>query len=151
MKLLTTILFFSIFFISCERKNENPYALNASELDSLIAISTNKNKTKNERLQKALLASEIIQKNNALVISADYYYELADSFLQLGETEKCLELLQKLYQKSTLLKDNEGIQNASYSIATVYNKETKYDSAYYYFTKSEKVLLKKKMRIYWEM
>ena len=69
---------------------------------------------------------------------------MADSFLQLGETEKCLELLQKLYQKSTLLKDNEGIQNASYSIATVYNKETKYDSAYYYFTKSEKVLLKKK-------
>jgi len=144
LKLLTTILIFSIFFISCERKNENSYALNASRLDSLINTSTNKSKTKNERLQKALLASEIIQKNDTLVTSADYYYELADSFLQLGQTEKCLELLQKLYQKATLFKDNEGIQNASYSIATVYNKETKYDSAYYYFTKSEKVLLKKK-------
>lgn len=143
MKLFTTILIFSIFFIGCERKNENSYASNASKLDSLISTSTYKNKTKEERLEKALLASEIIQKNNTLVMSADYYYELADSFLQLGESEKCLDLLQKLYQKSILLKDNEGIQNASYSIAIVYNKETKYDSAYYYFTKSEKVLLKK--------
>jgi signal transduction histidine kinase len=144
LKLFTTILIFSIFFIGCERKNENSYASNASKLDSLISTSTYKNKTKEERLEKALLASEIIQKNDTLVMSADYYFELADSFLQLGESEKCLHLLQKLYRKSTLLKDNEGIQNASYSIATVYNKETKYDSAYYYFTKSEKVLLKKK-------
>jgi signal transduction histidine kinase/tetratricopeptide (TPR) repeat protein len=144
LKLFTTILIFSIFFIGCERKNENSYASNASKLDSLISTSTDKNKTKEERLKKALLASEIIQKNDTLLMSADYYFELADSFLQLGESEKCLHLLQKLYRKSTLLKDNEGIQNASYSIAIVYNKETKYDSAYYYFTKSEKVLLKKK-------
>ena len=27
---------------------------------------------------------------------AEYYFELADSFLQLGESEKCLYLLQKL-------------------------------------------------------
>jgi signal transduction histidine kinase/tetratricopeptide (TPR) repeat protein len=144
LKLFTTILIFSIFFIGCERKNENSYASNASKLDSLISTSTDKNKTKEERLKKALLASEIIQKNDTLLMSADYYFELADSFLQLGESEKCLHLLQKLYRKSTLLKDNEGIQNASYSIAIVYNKETKYDSAYYYFTKSEKVLFKKK-------
>lgn len=144
LKLFTTILIFSIFFIGCERKNENSYASNASKLDSLISTSTNKNKTKEERLEKALLASEIIQKNDTLVMSADYYFELADSFLQLGEDHKCLYLLQKLYRKSILLKDNEGIQNTSYSIAIVYNKETKYDSAYYYFTKSEKVLLKKK-------
>jgi len=137
-------LIFSIFFIGCERKNENSYALNPNKLDSLISTSTDKNKTKEERLEKALLASEIIQKNDTLVMSADYYFELADSFLQLGESEKCIHLLQKLYRKSTLLKDNVGIQNSSYSIATVYNKETKYDSAYYYFTKSEKVLLKKK-------
>ena len=144
MKLFTTIFILSIFFISCERKNENSYASNANKLTSLISTSTDTKKTKEERLEKALLASEIIQKNDTLVRSADYYFELADSFLQLGESDKCIYLLHKLYKKSALLKDNEGIQNASYSIAIVYNKETKYDSAYYYFTKSEKVLLKKK-------
>ncbi|PJJ08103.1 signal transduction histidine kinase [Flavobacterium sp. 1] len=144
MKLFTTIFIFSIFFIGCERKNQNSYTSNANNLDSLISTSTYKNITKEERLEKALLASEIIQKNDTLVMSSDYYFELADSFFQLGESEKCIHLLQKLYQKSILLNDNEGIQNASYSIAIVYNKETKYDSAYYYFTKSEKVLLKEK-------
>ncbi|WP_281635179.1 tetratricopeptide repeat-containing sensor histidine kinase [Flavobacterium marginilacus] len=144
MKQFTTIFIFSIFFIGCERKNQNSYTSNANNLDSLISTSTYKNITKEERLEKALLASEIIQNNDTLVISSDYYFELADSFFQLGETEKCIHLLQKLYRKSILLNDNEGIQNASYSIAIVYNKETKYDSAYYYFTKSEKIHLKKK-------
>lgn len=143
MKLFTTILIFSIFFIGCKRKNENFYASNTSKLDSLISISTDKNKTKEKRLEKALAASEIIQKNDTLVMSTDSYFLLADSFLQLGESEKCLHLLRNLYKKSVLIKDNEGIQNASYSIAVVYNKETQYDSAYYYFTKSEKALLKK--------
>lgn len=143
LRLFTIIFIFSIFFIGCKRKNEIFYA-SASKLESLISTSTDTNQTKQERLSNALLASEIIQQNDTLVASSDYYYELAESFLQLGESEKCLHLLQKLYRKSTLLKDNEGIQDASYSIAGVYNRETKYDSAYYYFTKSEKVLLKKK-------
>jgi signal transduction histidine kinase/tetratricopeptide (TPR) repeat protein len=147
LKLFNTILIFSIFIIGCERKNENSYALNASNLDSLISTSRNTIKTKEERLEKALIASEIIENSVASVVPPDYYFELADSFLQLGENEKSLYLLQKLYRKSILLKDNKAIQNASYSIAIIYNIETKYDSAFYYFTKSEKVFLKKQNKI----
>lgn len=143
MRLFTIILIFIIFFTGCKRKSEKFYA-SASKLDSLISTSTDPKKTESERLANALLAAEIIQENDTLVKSADYYYELAESFMQLGKREKCLHLLQKLYKKSSLIKDDKGIQDASYSIAVVYNRETKYDSAYYYFTKSEKVLLKKK-------
>lgn len=142
LKLFNITLIFSIFFIGCERKNENSYASNATNLDSLVSTSRDKTKTKKERLEKASWAYKIIEKNNDLVVPADYYFELADSFLQLGESHTSLYLLQKLYRKSIIRKDNEGIQNASYSIASVYNIETKYDSAYYYFTKSEKVFLK---------
>jgi signal transduction histidine kinase len=142
LKLFYTTLIFSFFFIGCERKNENSYASSSNNLNSLVSTSRDKTKTKKERLEKALLAFKIIENNNDLVVSAGYFFELTDSFLQLGESHTSLYLLQKLYRKSILRKDNEGIQNASYSIASIYNIETKYDSAYYYFTKSEKVFLK---------
>ncbi len=144
LKLFYIALIFSLFFMGCQRKDEKFYTATTSNLDSLISNSRDKTKTKKERLEKALLAFKIIENNNALIVSSDYYFELVDSFLQLGETDKCLYLLQKLYRKSILLKDNEGIQNASYSLAIVYDNVTKYDSAYYYYTKSEKVNLKEK-------
>ena len=144
LKLFHIALIFSLFFMGCQRKGKKFYASTPSTIDSLISNSRDKTKTKKERLEKALLAFKIIENNNGLVVSADYYFELADSFSQLGESDNSLCILQKLYRKSILSKDNEGIQNASYSIAGVYNNETKYDSAFYYYTKSEKVFLKEK-------
>jgi signal transduction histidine kinase len=142
LKLLYITLVISLFFIGCERKDEKTSPSNTNSLDSLISTSRDRSKLKKERLENALLASQIIENNNALVASTDYYFELVDSFLQLGESHTSLYLLQKLYQKSILKKDKEGIQNTSYSIAGVYNTLTKFDTAYYYYTKSEKVVLK---------
>ena len=61
---------------------------------------------KKERLEKAFQAFKIIEKNNDLVVPNDCFFELTDSFLQLGENQINLYLLQKLYRKSIAKKDN---------------------------------------------
>lgn len=144
LKLFSITLIFSIFFIGCERRDETSYASNFYNLKLLVTSSRDQTKTKKERLEKAFEAFKIIENNNDLVVPNDLFFELTDSFIQLGENQTSLSLLHKLYHKSLVQKDNEGIQNSSYSIASVYNTETKYDSAYYYYTKSEKVFLKAK-------
>lgn len=140
MKTIKILLFCSVFFLSCtQEKKDTTFLLDKSDIDSLITNALNKKTNLKTRLLNANRAYEIIESNDS--IKSKNFIDLATVFFELGNKKKYLDLSKKLYKKSILNKDHNGIAESSYCIANYYYNEADYDSAYIYFTKSEKSFL----------
>ncbi|HEX8561886.1 MAG TPA: tetratricopeptide repeat protein [Flavobacterium sp.] len=137
MKAIIILVLSSVFFLSCtQQKKDTISLLNTGNIDSLITTAQNKKFTFKKRLFDANLAYEYVANNDA--IENKDYIDLAQVFYELGNKEKYLHLLRKLYRKSIIKKDHEGISESAYGIANTFYSKAQYDSAYFYFAKSEK-------------
>lgn len=143
MKSLKLLLLCSVFFLSCTHKKKDATILNKKhKIVSLIKKASQKNIDINERVYFAKLAFNIIETGENDSIKTSNYIGLANIFHDLGDEKKYIHILNKLYVKATLNKDYDAVSKSAYYIANYYYCNTKYDSAYFYFTKSEKASLK---------
>ncbi|WP_139149643.1 tetratricopeptide repeat-containing sensor histidine kinase [Flavobacterium caeni] len=100
--------------------------------------------TPGTRLRYANQAYQLVEKSDAA--KSEDIFELAQTFFELGEPKKYFDLSKMLYRKSMAAHDQIRIAESSYCIGNYFYNEANYDSAYYYYTKSEKFLLNIKGR-----
>ena len=140
MKTIGVLLFCSVFFLGCTPKKKDITDLfSDSTLDSLITTASNKKNDAATRLFNANLAYEITEKEAA--VKSKNFTDLATVYFELGDQKKYLYLSKKLYKRSLMKRDYDGISESSYCIANYFYNKANYDSAYFYFTKSEKAFL----------
>lgn len=141
MKTINILLLCSVFFLSCNPgKKDTTFLLDKGNIDSLLTNALDKKNNVKNRLLNANLAYEIIENNDS--IKNANFTDLASVFFELGDQKKYLDLSRKLYKKSIANKDHKGLAESSYCIGNYFYNEANYDSAYFYFRKSEKSFLK---------
>ena len=135
-----------IFLLSCtQRENDTVFLTEKNKLDSLLSNAQNVKSSVDIRLSNANLAYKIIQYNDSL--KNERSIELANVFFELGDKNKYLSLSRNLYKIALTNKDQNGIAESSYCIANYFYNEADFDSAYFYFSKSEKSFLRIKEKL----
>lgn len=142
MKILKLLFFCSVFFLGCTpKKRDTTHLYNENNIDSIIKKASDKNTNLKERIIIANKADSIIANTNSKLIKNSDYIDLANIYFQLGNKNKYLNLSYRLYKKSKLINDNKGISESTYCMAMYFYNTAVYDSAYFYFKKSEKAYL----------
>jgi signal transduction histidine kinase len=142
LKILKLLIFCSVFFLSCTQKEKDTtYLYNVNTLDSLMKKALDENISTKQRIFFANKADSIIENSNNKLIKNSYYINLANVFFQIGNKDKYLNLSNRLYKRSILMNDNKGIAESTYCISMYFYNTAEYDSAYFYFKKSEKAYL----------
>ncbi len=126
----------SVFFLGCNQREDTLYLLAQTQIDSLLAVASNHKFPSEVRLRSARRAFEITEITDSL--ACEKVISLAQTFYELGQVEPYLHLSKKLYQRSVLSDNPDGIAESAYCIGNYFYNKANYDSAYYYFTKSEK-------------
>ena len=135
-----------IFLLSCtQRENDTVFLTEKNKLDSLLSNAQNVKSSVDIRLSHANLAYKIIEYNDSL--KNERSIELANVFFELGDKNKYLSLSRNLYKIALTNKDQNGIAESSYCIANYFYNEADFDSAYFYFSKSEKSFLRIKEKL----
>jgi len=142
LKKIILLLFCGVFFLGCNPKKKDTAFLVEKRLDSIIANSLKTTNNAEIRLFNADLAYKIVESRDS--IKNDNFIDLATAFYELGDTKKYLYLSKKLYKKAIERNDYDGISESAYCIANYFYNEARFDSAYYYFSKSEKSFLRLK-------
>ena len=138
-----TIIIFMFLLFSC---NENE--LKKKIVDKDITYLFNKAKDlKNKRSERIAFLNKIYSTledkkyNHALKID---YYRLADLYIVNKEKEKQLKTFRKILQRAENSKDSDGIIKTNCSIGSYYFVDFINDSAFYYFSRAEKISKKTK-------
>ena len=145
MKSILIVLFSSVFLLGCNPQKKDTAYLDKEDIDSLITEAVDHQTDLKTRLFNADLAYQIIENNDS--IKNNNFIDLAMVFYDLGNKDRYLYLLRKLYKESLISDDHHGISESSYCIANYFYNEAQYDSAYFYFTKSEKSFLQLKEKL----
>ena len=138
MKILKLLLFCIIFFLSCTQKKRDTPNLNpVNNINFLIKKASDKNIDVRQRTFFANKADSIILKTNDDLVNDEDYINLAGVFFELGNLNKYHSLVDQLYKKSKLTKNIKGISESTYCIGNYFYTRAEYDSAFYYYKKSE--------------
>jgi len=142
LKILKLLIFCSVFFLSCTHKKRDTTYLNpVKNIDVLIKKASDKNNDIYQRTYFANKADSIILKTNNDLVTNDNYIKLANVFFELGNKNKYHSIANQLYKKSKFINNNKGISESTYCIANYYYVSTEYDSAFFYFKKSENAFI----------
>lgn len=141
-KYLHTILFF-IFFTGCN-KNQDQTHPSKEEILELFNKADNLKYSKPERIAFLDKINGALQsKKYDTLVKADYL-KLASLYYYYDNRKKQFNVFKDLKQKALFSKDSTGIIQAVSLIGSFYFAEFKNDSAYYYFSKAEKLSRKTK-------
>jgi len=137
-------LFLSI--ISCEQEK----SLNKTKsynVDTLLTWSQNIDLKKEKRLAFLKKADSILVRNYNPKFR-DRYYLLASIYHYNSNEKRSFEILDFVKDKSLLVKDTLGLILTNCQIANSNSRALRIDSAYYYFTKAEKLSTSLKSKPY---
>lgn len=139
---------FSLFFFSCNKGKEATLLANNESIATLLIKANNFKFKKESRLEYADRALENIKTKKNDSITRNNYYLLAGIYFDLGVYKKSNRLYQEMSLNSKLTNDILGIAKSNYCLGYFYYDRCDIDSAYYYFTKSEKAYKQIKDNIY---
>jgi signal transduction histidine kinase len=134
----------NIFFFSCNKGKDVALLNKNKNIDTLFTKANNSVFDKKIRLEYANRVFEIIKGQENDSITRQNYYKLADVYYNLGNFEKSNQLYREMSLKSEQANDIYGIAKSNYCIGYNYFYSFNNDSAYYYYTKSEKAYKKLK-------
>lgn len=144
MKKLTYLLIiFTLLFSSCNKKDNKKFIANENITDLLNNAKKFKYNRK-ERinfLDKVYSSLENKKYDKAL---RNNYYNLAELYFKNKEKEKQLKTYRKILQRADYSNDYDGIIKSNCFIGSYYFAEFINDSAFYYFSKAEKISKKTK-------
>ena len=144
---LIIVLLIILAFTFCQDKVKKIQITNTTNLDSLFAYSYDLNKSKSERLKYIDTIEKILKVNINDIASRSNYLKLAIRYNDVDETLKYLNISHKVLKFSQRAKDSLNIIKSSKNIGNYYYSHFKNDSAYYYFTQSEKINNKLKNKL----
>jgi signal transduction histidine kinase len=136
------IISISIIFLLVNCVNKEKDSLKKEEKNNINELFNKGNNSKNTSKNRIVFLNEIneiLDKSKNDSITRKYYSDLASSYFFLGLNEKYLSTCKKLGELSLKGKDTIQSINSIYGIGSYYKQKTKYDSAYYYYTKAEKL------------
>ena len=137
-------IFWVIILFSCSNREDvnNPSVL--KEVDSLFVRSNDFNVSKGERVILANKIFELLQNRNNDSIKRSAFYKLAGRYFNAEDSQKFLEVSRKLYSLSVEANDTISMAKSLGYIGDFHYSKFKNDSAYFYYSKAEKIFSKKK-------
>jgi signal transduction histidine kinase len=139
LKKVLFIIIYCIFLFSCRQKPENKTAsINDQNIDSLLAKSQDYKMETNKKLVYASQLAAILEKKPNDSITRHYYFELSDSYYNLGENEKYKYFSLEVYKMAEASNDTLSIAKGLYYIGDYHFGNFSNDSAYYYYSRAEK-------------
>lgn len=142
MKKRIFIVSLFIILFSCNKKSLNSARIrNIKEIDTLLYKADNPKIDAKKRLIYADSVANILKSKDNDSIIRYYYFELSDSYYNLGESEKNVKVCRRVYIMSLISKDTLGVAKSLYYIGDYHYSKFNTDSAYFYYTKAEKTYL----------
>jgi signal transduction histidine kinase len=147
LKKIVLILLNIIIIFSCNKKKNNidTSKSNIKKIDSLLLKANNTKLEKVSRIKYADSAVQLLNNKTNDSITRDYYFQLSNSYYNLDENQKNLVVCLKVNKLSEESKDSTGLARSYYFLGDHYYSRFTNDSAYYYFTKAEKIYRKIKI------
>jgi AraC-like DNA-binding protein len=142
LKKLILLFLLSFLFYACHKKKEPTAPSTYKTIDSLLSRSNDDLIDRRIRLECADQVNALLDHDVNDSITNDYLIKLAGKYYNIRELEKYLALSREVYKKT--LESNNYLLNAkslSYIGDYHYNKFN-HDSAYFYYSKTEKAYLK---------
>ena len=142
LKKIFFIILCAFFLFSCNKKESSQLLkLNYNNIDTLLSRSYNYKLDKLERDKYADQVSFILSNKTNDSLTRHYYFKLAGRHYNLNESEKYLQTCRKVYALSQESKDLLGMAKGLRYIGNYYYNNFVNDSAYYYYSKAEKIYL----------
>jgi len=143
---ITIVLFLFLLILSC-KKEENLKTIESNNIDSLLTWSQNPEIKEKERRAFLSKADNFLAKSYNPEFR-DRYFLLASIYHYNSNESRSFEILDFVKKKSLLFKDTLGLILTDCQIANSNSRALRIDSAYYYFTKAEKLSMKLKTKPY---
>lgn len=148
MKSLISLLLLFILTNSCTHKKNVNIPQCKNNFQYFLDKANNSNLSIDIRLDFANKAFNEIDstKNNAII--RNHYLDLADVYNILNDYKSSYRVYKIVSLKSKQANDLLTIAHSEYFMGSLYYANSKYDSAYYYYNKSEKIFKKLKNDYY---
>ncbi len=138
-------LFYKILVIvllsSCNSKNDNQEESNLAvvEIDGLLSNANDYSKTKEERYKLTQKVHKILDNYPNSQKGREYFFKLAGRYYNIEKYEDYHEVSKDVYKMSLAAQDSTNIARGLNYIGDYFYEKFITDSAYYYYSKSEKV------------
>ena len=137
-----------MFYLNCkENKVEKKLFFNDTKIDSLLSKSYNKKLGYKTRIKYADELFNILKSKNNDSVTRKLYFKLADRYYNLDKEIKFKEVSGYTLKLSKISKDSNSIAKSYKYLGDYFFNVFKNDSAYYYYTKSEKTYKKINIQI----
>jgi len=133
-------MFFLLFF-SCKEQKEDKLVYSNDYVESLFSKAYDATLSKKERLKNVEKAHFILQKKENDSLKRNFYFQLAGGFYNLEKYDQYFAICKEINAMAIEKKDTLSISKSLNFIGNYYYINFKNDSAYYYFTKAEKMYL----------
>lgn len=140
MKPIISILLI-VLLISCNKRDVNSLST-LKKVDSLFVISNDFKKSKKHRIEVADKIFEILANRTNDSIKREGFYKLAGRYFNAENYKNYLSVSKELYFLSIEGNDTIGMARGLSYIGDYYYFKFRNDSAYYYYSKAEKIYAK---------
>ena len=126
---------------SCNSKIDNQEESNSSValIDSLLSQANDYSKTKEERFKLTQKAHKILENYPNSLKGREYFFKLAGRYYNIEQYENYHDVSNSVYKMSVKANDTLNIARGLNYIGDYFYEKFITDSAYYYYSKSEKV------------
>lgn len=143
-----TILYIlcSFLFFGCNQKKKETTIQSTIVIDTLLAKANNSHFDAQTRIGYADKVYTIIKNRANDSLTRYYYFKLAGKYFNAGENRKFIKISRTLHSMAQESKDSLSIAKSLSYIGNYYYSNFANDSAYYYYSKAEKIYLKLKKK-----
>ena len=135
---ITIIILFLLLLIACQKKRENTNTYKNKITVILDSINTSGYKIAEKERTLDTLKEYVLTHNNDSV-NRNLLFKLVNKYYFLNKHDKYLNLVHKILELSKLKEDNTHIAKSLLYLGDYYNAKSQFDSAFYYYNKSEKI------------
>lgn len=146
MKKLFFLILCVIFLFACNEKEKDNTLIVNSAIDTLLLNANDFNRDRKVRLFNADKVYKILRDRQNDSLTRYYYLKLAGRYYNLENYEKYLIVCRDVYKMSLESNDTLNIAKSLNYIGDYHYSKFKNDSAYYYYSKSEKTYLNLKSK-----
>lgn len=143
-------IFLSSILINCEKKNEDISISKANSIYRLLEQANNVKLDKEKRIKYADSTYSLIRTKKFDSINKIQLQNVILIYYNLNKKEKLLRTSKELIFKSAQIKDFETIGTTYINLGSFHFSKFQIDSAFYYYDKAEKNLIKLKEHPYLE-
>lgn len=134
-------------FISCHKREDKIKQYSDKDLEVLFDSTSSIQVTKFKKLENYEKIYDVIKLKENDSLKRRYFFRLAGEYYGLGSLDKYIKVCKEVNKLSEESKDTLDIAKSLNYIGNYYYIKFKNDSAYYYFTRAEKLYLIKKSKI----